>query len=191
MMSDQKKSASGRLARMRAVEALKVLLREMSAIKLKEIDLGSPGKKGEIDILAHIDVFGHSHTLACGLQANGEAQRVGTALDTLLDGVTRLPEKATPVIIAPYLSPEAQALCAEKQTGYLDMQGNARIVVDEVFISKRSLPCAAPGSSRASTGSGRRGVEGNTDRSVLDGIAPAGAECPFCSFRVATRVRAY
>ncbi len=48
---------------------------------------------------------------------------------------------ATPVLIAPHLSPEAQALCKETRVAFLDLEGNARLFVGEVFIVMRSLPC--------------------------------------------------
>ena len=51
----------------------------------------------------------------------------------------RFPGETTPVLIAPELSEEAQALCRESNTGFLDFEGNARLYLDEVFIVKRSL----------------------------------------------------
>ncbi|MBC7052256.1 hypothetical protein G6O46_24925, partial [Salmonella enterica subsp. enterica serovar Enteritidis] len=45
--------------------------------------------------------------------------------------------RAMPIFIAPYISPEAQALCNEFEVGYLDLVGNARIVFDTVFIERR------------------------------------------------------
>jgi hypothetical protein len=52
----------------------------------------------------------------------------------------RFPGATTPVLIAPELSEEAQALCRDSNTGFLDLEGNARLYLDEVFIVKRSLP---------------------------------------------------
>jgi hypothetical protein len=43
---------------------------------------------------------------------------------------------AVPIFIAPYLSPEAQAVCRENKVGFLDLLGNARLVFDSVFIEK-------------------------------------------------------
>ena len=45
-----------------------------------------------------------------------------------------------PVLIAPYLSPEAQALCNESKTGFIDLEGNVRLALGEVFIVKRTMP---------------------------------------------------
>jgi hypothetical protein len=53
-----------------------------------------------------------------------------------LRGVARIKRDATPIFIAPYLSPEAQALCQEHSVGFLDLEGNARIAFDGVFIER-------------------------------------------------------
>ena len=44
-----------------------------------------------------------------------------------------------PILIAPTMSDEAQTICREKNIGFLDLDGNARLYFDEVFIVKRSL----------------------------------------------------
>jgi hypothetical protein len=38
------------------------------------------------------------------------------------------------------MSEEAQTLCRNNDVGFLDLDGNARLYLDEVFIVKRSLP---------------------------------------------------
>lgn len=43
---------------------------------------------------------------------------------------------ATPIFIAPYISPAARQLCEEKNVGYLDLEGNARIAFGGVFIER-------------------------------------------------------
>jgi hypothetical protein len=52
--------------------------------------------------------------------------------------------ETTPVLIAPYLSPEAQTLCKERDAGFLDLEGNARLSPGEVFIGKRSMNVHRP-----------------------------------------------
>lgn len=55
------------------------------------------------------------------------------------DSVRHLQGEITPLLIAPHLTAEAQALCGETDIGFLDLEDNARIVMDEVFFAKRSL----------------------------------------------------
>jgi hypothetical protein len=124
----------------RAAEALKAVLCQVSQIKLKRIDMDLPDPDLKIDILAHIDVQGHSHTLACRVRASGRPEHVRMALEELRGNAARLSANATPVFIAPRLSEQAQALCRECRACFLDLEGNARLELGEVFIGKRSLP---------------------------------------------------
>jgi len=123
----------------RAADALKVVLQEISSVKLTELQIEPPRHDQVSGILAHIDVFGRNHTLSCEVNAQGNSRLLMTRLRSLRESSTRRDAKSTLVIIAPYLSPEAQAICKENDAGFLDLEGNARIVVDEIFISKRTM----------------------------------------------------
>lgn len=117
----------------RATEALRALLGEVSVIKLKGIRHEAKGA-----VLAHVDVLGHSHTLACEVKTNAAPENLRNALRELQNETAHL-HGAVPVFIAPYLSPEAQAVCKENHAGFLDLEGNARLALGEVFIGKRAL----------------------------------------------------
>jgi hypothetical protein len=52
----------------------------------------------------------------------------------------RFPGEAIPVIVAPYLPPESRQLCVESQTAFVDFEDNARMMLGDIFIAKRSLP---------------------------------------------------
>ena len=124
-------------ARRRAVEALKSVLCQVSQVKLNDIDLPDPDLK--IDIVAHIDVHGHRRTLVCCVKASGRPDHILVALEELQSLANQLDGDAMPVIIAPHLSEEAKALCGEKRAGFLDLAGNARLDLGEVFILRRTL----------------------------------------------------
>jgi len=121
----------------RAAEALRELLEQVSAIESMDIACEPAGLDRGVDILAHINVAGHRHTLACEVKASGQPRHVRMALLQLRDYVTHRGDGATPLFIAPYLSPEAQALCREQGIGFLDLEGNTRLVFDGVFIERR------------------------------------------------------
>jgi len=125
---------------MRATEALKAVLGQVSVIKLKEVrrEAGTQGRGAEI--FADIDVFGHTHLLACEVKAQGEPEQLRARLRDLRNDAAGTQGNVTPVIIAPYLSPEAQQVCKESDAGFLDLEGNARLSFGEVFIGMRSLP---------------------------------------------------
>ena len=124
---------------LRAIEALRALLGQVSVIKLKEIKRDPRGP-----MLARVDVLGHSHTLACDIEPNGQPDTLRAHLRELHDGARQYDGAATPILIAPYLSPEAQAVCKECDAGFLDLQGNARLALGEFFIGKRALTSCSP-----------------------------------------------
>ena len=124
-------------ARSRAAEALKAVLHQVSQVKLHTIDLPDPDLK--IDIVAHVDVHGHRRTLVCKVKASGRPEHVLVALEELQGLANQIDGDATPVIIAPHLSEEAKALCGERRAGFLDLAGNARIDLGDVFIFRRTL----------------------------------------------------
>jgi hypothetical protein len=127
----------------RAGEALKALLDQVSAIKIKEMK-HERARGRAAEIVAHIDVHGHSHTLACEVNCDTHPSKVRASLKKLQDCAAHFAGDATPVLIAPYLSPEVQALCKECRAGFLDLEGNARLTLGEVFIGKRSLHAQQP-----------------------------------------------
>lgn len=124
----------------RATEALRALLGQVSVIKLKEIRRTAKGP-----MLARLEVLGHSHTLACEIEPNARPERLRCALEELYQEAAHYADAATPVLIAPYLSPEAQAVCKACSANFLDLEGNARLALGEVFIGKRSLSARPAG----------------------------------------------
>lgn len=122
----------------RATEALRALLGQISVIKLKEIRRAPKGP-----ILARVDVLGHCHTLACEIEPNVRPENLRGALEELRQEAVRCETAATPLLIAPYLSSEAQAVCKDCSASYLDLEGNARLALGEVFIGKRSTQARA------------------------------------------------
>lgn len=121
----------------RAAEALRMLLQQVPVIKLVDIEQESQGLDRGVDIVAHIEVSGRRRALVCELKANGQPRHVRMALLQLGNYVVHHAPDATPVFIAPYLSPEAQALCREQAVGFLDLEGNARLLFDTVFIERQ------------------------------------------------------
>ncbi len=125
----------------KAAEALSALLHQVSTIKTRDIKFQPVHRKS--NFLANIDVLGHSHKLICNV-AGGQPDDVRKALRRLRTCADRRRSDATAVLIAPYLSPQARAMCERDRVGFIDMQGNARLMIDEVFIGKRSVQSAVP-----------------------------------------------
>jgi hypothetical protein len=142
---------------MRAADALRALLGRISGARLRELTWVPRRRSHTVKFVAQVEVFGHAYTLACGVHASEDASQLHTALRHLQQTAADLAADATPVLIAPRLSPEAQAICKETRVAFLDLEGNARLFVGEVFIVMRSLPCLgvernAPPPQRAAAG---------------------------------------
>jgi hypothetical protein len=123
-----------------AVAALKTLLSQVSAIKLREVRIECTAPSREFLIVAFVDVYQHSHTLVCSVKSSDEPHDVRSALAELESRTARLSSNATPVFIAPRVSSQARALCSASRTGFLDLEGNARLHLDDLFIGQRSIP---------------------------------------------------
>jgi len=119
-----------------AASALRALIEQVPAIKVENIKVEPPGPDRAVDILARILVADRPHMLVCEVKSNGQPRHVRTALLQLRNYLAHLGREATPIFIAPYLSQEAQALCREYDVGFLDLEGNARLVFDGVFIDR-------------------------------------------------------
>lgn len=120
----------------KAAEALKGILGQVPAIKLKGMDREPQDSHGQVDILARLSISGRRHTLACEVKSNGQPRHVRPALLQLRNYVEHLGGNATAVLIAPSLSPQAQGLCREQGVSFLDLEGNVRLVFDSVFVER-------------------------------------------------------
>ena len=115
-----------------SAEALRHLLAQ--APDLTIIEDRTESTDAGVDLLLHIDFNGKPHALACEIKASGQPRHVKSALLDLKRYAQSRSEPAIPILIAPYLSEGARALCVEHQVGYLDLQGNARIVFPGFYL---------------------------------------------------------
>lgn len=122
-----------------AIDALRETLRQVSVIKVKETSEVAHRRRGEKMILCHIEISGHAHLLACKVAQDCATDRVRCTLEDLHKVHRERGVVTIPVLIAPMMSEEAQNLCRESGVGFLDLEGNARLYLDEVFIVKRSI----------------------------------------------------
>jgi RecB family endonuclease NucS len=68
-----------------------------------------------------------------------ESMRLKRAVRELKEVEKRRGVVVMPILITPEISDEAQAICRDNNAGFMDLDGNARLYLDEVFIVKRSL----------------------------------------------------
>jgi len=131
-----KESYSMKEAEARAGEALRGLLEKIPILQVKGIDAEAVSGDWEPDFIARLLVDGRSHQLICEYKSSGQPRYARTALLELQNYVAHRAPQATPVFIAPYISPAVRQLCKEKGVGYLDLEGNARIAFGGVFIER-------------------------------------------------------
>ncbi len=120
-----------------AVEALRGLLETVPILQVEAIEAEAVSSEWSPDWVASLLVHGRQHLLVCGYSANGQPRHARSALLELRHYIAQRALKATPVVIAPYLSPSVRRMCEEQGVGYLDLQGNARIVFGGVFIERQ------------------------------------------------------
>jgi hypothetical protein len=130
-----------------AQQALQSLLSHIPNLQIKSIRSESADQSYQIDFVVHFSYGGTDRTLLCEVKPSGQPRYVRAALHQLRNYLAHARQPAIPVLIAPYLSPQARALCVEDGAGYLDLQGNARIAFDSVFI-ERIISDAPPAERR-------------------------------------------
>ncbi|MGD9946247.1 MAG: type IV toxin-antitoxin system AbiEi family antitoxin [Burkholderiaceae bacterium] len=128
-----------------AAKALRRLLEQVPIIG--HLDVEQVRRRGTghgADLVARLEASGRRHTLVCEVKSSGQPRHVRPALLQLRDHIAREMSGAVPVFIAPYLSPETRALCDEYEVGFVDLEGNARLAFDGVFIDRQvaSKPAA-------------------------------------------------
>lgn len=124
---------------MEAAQALRETLNQISVIQVKDIHI-EPCGRADTTLIARVEIYGHRHELVCKVASHTDCAHLQRTLRDLRKLCARHPAGAARVLIAPVLPEQLQASCRESDTGFLDLEGNARIYLDEVFIVKRSLP---------------------------------------------------
>ncbi|UXU89866.1 type IV toxin-antitoxin system AbiEi family antitoxin [Burkholderia sp. S-53] len=119
-----------------AGDVLRGLLEKIPILRVEGIDAEAVSGDWQPDLIARLRVDGRQHLLICEYKSNGQPRYARSALLELRNYIAHRAPEATPVFIAPYLSPTVKQMCEEKGVGYLDLQGNARIAFDGVFIER-------------------------------------------------------
>ena len=123
-------------AEARAGEALRRLLENIPILQIEGIEAEAVSGDWEPDLIARLLVDGRPHLLICEYKSNGQPRHARSAVLELRNYVAHRAPQATPVFIAPYISPAVRQLCEEKGVGFLDLEGNARIAFGGVFIER-------------------------------------------------------
>jgi hypothetical protein len=119
---------------MHSRDALRNLLSKIPILEIKSLKSVPLSKAWTPDFVVEVNTSGKSHSLVCEVKASGQPRFINAAILQLRDYVNERNTQATPIVVAPYLSPVARQACREKGVGYLDLEGNSWISFDGVFI---------------------------------------------------------
>lgn len=121
---------------MEAQQAIQRLLSHIPDLHIESIQREPTDRSHPFDFIVNFSHQGSDRALLCEVKSSGQPRYVRAALHQLRNCLAHARQPVVPVLIAPYLSPQARALCVEDGAGYLDLQGNARLVFDSVFIER-------------------------------------------------------
>ena len=117
-----------------AITQLCGLLRQVPVID----DVDAEKQYSRVDAVLNVRTGNTAYLLACEVKSNGQPRFIQAAITQLQAFMFSTEGAFVPVIIAPWLSPDAQALCNENGIAFLDMEGNARIMFGGVYIEHRT-----------------------------------------------------
>jgi hypothetical protein len=120
-----------------AAKLIEDLLREIPSLKLKTLRVGPDQSDMGIDVTVRVDISGEPHLLVCEVKQSGQPRYVRDAIYQLQSYIARVKQPVTPILIAPYLSPDSRKLCRENGISFLDFEGNARLAFGTVFMDRR------------------------------------------------------
>ena len=120
----------------RAADILQAVLENIPTLKIKTLTIEGPRADRGVDILARVNAADQPRLLVCQVKQNGQPRYVREAVYQLRSYIEHLGKPATPVLIAPYLSPASRELCIENGISFLDFEGNARIAFGTIFIER-------------------------------------------------------
>lgn len=124
------------------VQALLQVLREAPCIATSDVRLGVAA--GSEELLRTVELRltdGRTLLLICDIRTSGEPRFIRAAADRLYSVIHRTLPGAYGVVLAPYVSPDSAAVCAEHGVGFVDLQGNCLLSLGSVYIRREGRPC--------------------------------------------------
>ena len=139
-----------------ALAAVRGLLRRLPGAEIITLANSRAASDRRIDGLLRLDYGGAVRLLVVEVKAHGAPRFARSAVYELESYVAHMRKGATPheaeqivpVLVSPYLSPESRAICREHEVAYLDLEGNAHVVFDGVYI-ETSVPNTPKPETRA------------------------------------------
>jgi len=128
------------LSARKAADALIAIFGQISYLRRQNIRIEFDPAASNVDLLAHVRILDRQYMAVCALYCSPSSQDLDAVLVQLQSDAEKYGSNAIPVLIASRLSVGEQQLCRNASIGYLDLAGNARICLDEIFIASQTLP---------------------------------------------------
>ncbi len=137
--------------------AVRDLLRCLPGAEVASLaEIPQTGGRHQADGLVRVNYGDATHLLVIEVKAHGAPRFVRSAVHQLESLVVHMPERIAsrgagqlvPILVTPYLSPESRAICRDHGVAYLDLEGNARLAFDGVYV-ERSVPSKPKPETRA------------------------------------------
>lgn len=123
----------------KAADALRAFLGTIPQFSISNMAvMGDPVERDHgIDIVAETEFAGSPLRLVIEVKSNGQPRMAHHAAYRLKRYLDQSGQEGVPMLMAPYLSEQSQAVCREEGIAYLDFEGNARIAFGSVFIERQ------------------------------------------------------
>lgn len=131
----------------KAEEQLRAVLQAVPSVVVSAASSEGLPQDSRTDLRVHLLAHGRPYDLICEILNNGQPRHVQVAALRLRHGLLQYASNVSAAVIAPYLSPAAQSICRDHEVNFLDLEGNCRLVFDDVFI-ERLVPTKPPAERR-------------------------------------------
>ena len=128
-----------------AANAVRDLLGHVPNVEIGSVDYEENVERDyQIDLRIALSRGGVNYALIIEVKGNGAPRFVRSAIYQLRDYVAHVDQsnhaddgqRLIPMLVSPYLSPEARAICTDHNVAYLDLFGNAHLAFDSVYIDR-------------------------------------------------------
>ena len=140
-----------------ALAAVHDLLRCLPAANIASLaEIPRDTRDRQIDGLILVHYGDSTALLVIEVKSRAAPRHVRAAVYQLESYVAHMPhgviklraDRIVPMLVSPYLSPDSRAICRDHDVAYLDLEGNARLVFDGVYV-ERTVPSKPKPESRA------------------------------------------
>ncbi|WP_294044358.1 hypothetical protein [Sphingomonas sp.] len=122
----------------RAAKVLEAFLSSIPGLAIKQLerepDLAQADRP---DLVATLSYAGKPLVLVVEVKGSGQPKIVREAARQAKRAIAHAGSNAVPMIMAPYLSEQAQDVCRDEQVAFLDFMGNSRVSFGTVYVERR------------------------------------------------------